>query len=220
MKDDDLGDYEDELKNLDYSDEDEEKDKKIEKVEKKKEEEEIDFDSGEISLKDEDVSSLSEEDKKEEEEIDSKLFSGQQIADRKIKINEDELFRGNKVIEALVKTHSVNVERYKAKEEESSEEQDEAIVDRPKYMVNALGLVDDKFCDEYKRMFGDIDDLPKGLKMWRIEKFLPVKIPIHHLGRFYTKETYLILNIKEESRGGKEVNLHMWLGKETTMDKR
>ena len=87
-------------------------------------------------------------------------------------------------------------------------------------MVNALGLVDDKFCDEYKRMFGDIDDLPKGLRMWRIEKFLPVKIPIHHLGRFYSKETYLILNIKEESRGGKELNLHIWLGKETTMDKR
>eukprot|EP01091_Cochliopodium_minus_P020279 TRINITY_DN8817_c0_g1_i1.p1 TRINITY_DN8817_c0_g1~~TRINITY_DN8817_c0_g1_i1.p1 ORF type:complete len:1040 (+),score=379.30 TRINITY_DN8817_c0_g1_i1:100-3219(+) len=208
---------EDELKDLDYSSEEDEKDQN---VKKDKKDDDDDLDSPDISLKDEDVSSdlPSDEDKKKDvEEIDSKLFSGEVLSDRKKTINEDELLRGNKLIDALVKGHTINIDKFKAKDEDSSEEEKEKEIVRSDKMV--MGLGDEDYFDEYKRIFGDIEELPKGLRMWRIEKFVPVKIPIHHLGRFYTKETYLILNIKEESRGGKEVYLHMWMGNDTTMDK-
>lgn len=57
-----------------------------------------------------------------------------------------------------------------------------------------------------------------GLEIWRIENFKPVKFPQNDYGKFYSGDSYIILNTKVNKRGEKTWDIHYWLGKETTQD--
>ncbi|KAI5700119.1 hypothetical protein M8J75_014530 [Diaphorina citri] len=60
-----------------------------------------------------------------------------------------------------------------------------------------------------------------GLKIWRIEKFEPVPVPEKSYGKFYSGDSYIVLNTKEEKGNKKKTfswDVHFWLGKETSQD--
>lgn len=58
----------------------------------------------------------------------------------------------------------------------------------------------------------------KGIELWRIEDFEPVLVPRAELGKFYSGDSYIILNSKEDARGRLSWDLHYWLGSKTTQD--
>ncbi|XP_028145378.1 actin depolymerising venom protein gelsolin 1 [Diabrotica virgifera virgifera] len=57
-----------------------------------------------------------------------------------------------------------------------------------------------------------------GLEIWRIEDFKPVPYPKNQYGKFYTGDSYIILNTKTTRSGAKVHDLHFWLGAETSQD--
>ncbi|XP_052860411.1 gelsolin isoform X3 [Anopheles cruzii] len=58
----------------------------------------------------------------------------------------------------------------------------------------------------------------KGLEVWRIENFEPVPVPVKEYGKFYTGDSYIVLNTKESKSGILSWDVHFWLGLETTQD--
>ena len=59
-----------------------------------------------------------------------------------------------------------------------------------------------------------------GLEIWRIEKLLPVPVPAETYGKFFTGDSYIVLNTyKKNARSNTlSYDIHFWLGKETTQD--
>lgn len=57
-----------------------------------------------------------------------------------------------------------------------------------------------------------------GLEIWRIEDFKPVAYPKNQYGKFYTGDSYIVLNTKVRNSGAREYDLHFWLGAETSQD--
>lgn len=58
-----------------------------------------------------------------------------------------------------------------------------------------------------------------GLEIWRIENFKPVPLPKSDYGRFYTGDSYVVL--QTSGRGGAgaySYDIHFWLGKDTSQD--
>uniref|UniRef100_A0A903Z0F0 Gelsolin-like domain-containing protein n=1 Tax=Anopheles minimus TaxID=112268 RepID=A0A903Z0F0_9DIPT len=60
--------------------------------------------------------------------------------------------------------------------------------------------------------------ISKGLEVWRIENFEPVPLPVKEYGKFYTGDSYIVLNTKESKGGVLSWDVHFWLGLETTQD--
>ncbi|XP_026475030.1 gelsolin isoform X2 [Ctenocephalides felis] len=58
----------------------------------------------------------------------------------------------------------------------------------------------------------------KGLEVWRVENFEPVAYPKNDFGKFYTGDSYIILNTKEDKKGQFSWDVHFWLGLETSQD--
>ncbi|KFB47218.1 hypothetical protein ZHAS_00015242 [Anopheles sinensis] len=58
----------------------------------------------------------------------------------------------------------------------------------------------------------------KGLELWRIENFEPVPVPVREYGKFYTGDSYIVLNTKASKSGVLSWDVHFWLGLETTQD--
>ncbi|XP_035894130.1 gelsolin-like isoform X3 [Anopheles stephensi] len=58
----------------------------------------------------------------------------------------------------------------------------------------------------------------KGLELWRIENFEPVPVPVKEYGKFYTGDSYIVLNTKESKSGVLSWDVHFWLGLETSQD--
>ncbi|EDW05022.1 GH23246 [Drosophila grimshawi] len=58
-----------------------------------------------------------------------------------------------------------------------------------------------------------------GLEIWRIENFEPVPYPPNNYGKFYTGDSFIILNTRENPKS-KELSwdVHFWLGSETSTD--
>jgi len=58
-----------------------------------------------------------------------------------------------------------------------------------------------------------------GVEIWRIEKLAPVKQQDPELfGKFYTGDSYIVLNTLESKTGTRSWNVHFWLGAETSQD--
>ncbi|GJZ42403.1 villin-3 isoform X1 [Tanacetum coccineum] len=58
-----------------------------------------------------------------------------------------------------------------------------------------------------------------GLEIWRIEKFQPVPVPKSDYGKFYSGDSYIVL--QTYGRGGSGIysyNIHFWQGKDTSKD--
>jgi gelsolin len=57
-----------------------------------------------------------------------------------------------------------------------------------------------------------------GIQIWRIQNFKPVAYPQEEFGKFYTGDSYIILNTKVNKRGEKSWDIHFWLGSQTSQD--
>ncbi|XP_042394034.1 villin-2-like [Zingiber officinale] len=56
-----------------------------------------------------------------------------------------------------------------------------------------------------------------GMEVWRIENFQPVPLPKSDYGKFYSGDSYIIL--QTTSRGGAYVyDIHFWIGKDSSQD--
>ncbi|XP_016992685.2 gelsolin isoform X1 [Drosophila takahashii] len=58
-----------------------------------------------------------------------------------------------------------------------------------------------------------------GLEIWRIENFEPVVYPKNNYGKFYTGDSFIVLNTIESQKDKKlSWDVHFWLGSETSTD--
>ncbi|XP_057547809.1 villin-3-like [Amaranthus tricolor] len=57
-----------------------------------------------------------------------------------------------------------------------------------------------------------------GTEIWRIENFLPVPLPKSDYGKFYTGDSYIILQTSPGRGGAYLYDIHFWLGKDTSQD--
>ncbi|KAK9069227.1 hypothetical protein SSX86_013343 [Deinandra increscens subsp. villosa] len=60
---------------------------------------------------------------------------------------------------------------------------------------------------------------PRGVEIWRIENFKPVPLPKSDYGRFYSGDSYVVLQTSGRAgAGGYTYDIHFWLGKDTSQD--
>jgi hypothetical protein len=57
-----------------------------------------------------------------------------------------------------------------------------------------------------------------GTEIWRIENFQPVPLPKSGYGRFYSGDSYIILQTTPGKGGAYLYDIHFWLGKDTSQD--
>ncbi|XP_025420933.1 gelsolin-like [Sipha flava] len=59
-----------------------------------------------------------------------------------------------------------------------------------------------------------------GLKIWRIENFEPVPYPVKDYGKFYTGDSYIVLNSKEDKSKNKKFtsDIYYWSGSSSSQD--
>ncbi|ONK78389.1 uncharacterized protein A4U43_C02F18270 [Asparagus officinalis] len=55
-----------------------------------------------------------------------------------------------------------------------------------------------------------------GLEIWRIENFQPVALPKADYGKFYSGDSYIVLQTSAGRGGAYLYDIHFWLGKETS----
>ncbi|KAG8371960.1 hypothetical protein BUALT_Bualt12G0017100 [Buddleja alternifolia] len=57
-----------------------------------------------------------------------------------------------------------------------------------------------------------------GTEIWRIENFVPVPLPKSDYGKFYSGDSYIILQTSPGKGGAYLYDIHFWLGKDTSQD--
>ncbi|KAL8493979.1 hypothetical protein ACS0TY_024960 [Phlomoides rotata] len=57
-----------------------------------------------------------------------------------------------------------------------------------------------------------------GTEIWRIENFQPVPLPKSDYGKFYSGDSYIILQTTSGKGGSYLFDIHFWLGKDTSQD--
>ncbi|KAI3472199.1 hypothetical protein Pfo_029687 [Paulownia fortunei] len=57
-----------------------------------------------------------------------------------------------------------------------------------------------------------------GTEIWRIENFQPVPLPKSDYGKFYSGDSYIILQTSSGKGGAYLYDIHFWLGKDTSQD--
>ncbi|CAI9099911.1 OLC1v1036806C1 [Oldenlandia corymbosa var. corymbosa] len=57
-----------------------------------------------------------------------------------------------------------------------------------------------------------------GTEIWRIENFQPVPLPKSDYGKFYSGDSYIILQTSPGKGGAYLYDIHFWLGKDTSQD--
>ncbi|CAL5423308.1 unnamed protein product [Camellia sinensis] len=57
-----------------------------------------------------------------------------------------------------------------------------------------------------------------GTEIWRIENFQPVPLPKSDYGKFYSGDSYIILQTTNNRGGAYLYDIHFWLGKDTSQD--
>lgn len=68
-------------------------------------------------------------------------------------------------------------------------------------------------------IFGDDVAVKTGLQIWRVENFKPVRIAPEFHGQFYVGDSYIVLSSIIEG-DYKSMNLHFWLGKDSSQDEK
>ncbi|URE45110.1 Villin headpiece domain [Musa troglodytarum] len=58
----------------------------------------------------------------------------------------------------------------------------------------------------------------RGTEIWRIENFQPVPLPKSDYGKFYSGDTYIILQTTSGKGGAYLYDIHFWIGKESSQD--
>ncbi|XP_009767117.1 villin-2-like [Nicotiana sylvestris] len=57
-----------------------------------------------------------------------------------------------------------------------------------------------------------------GTEIWRIEDFQPVPLPKSEYGKFYSGDSYIVLQTTSGKGGSYIYDIHFWLGKDTSQD--
>ncbi|XP_051150197.1 villin-3-like [Andrographis paniculata] len=57
-----------------------------------------------------------------------------------------------------------------------------------------------------------------GTEIWRIENFLPIPLPKSDYGKFYSGDSYIVLQTSPGKGGAYLYDIHFWLGKDTSPD--
>ncbi|KAJ8534232.1 hypothetical protein K7X08_007556 [Anisodus acutangulus] len=57
-----------------------------------------------------------------------------------------------------------------------------------------------------------------GTEIWRIENFQPVPLPKSEHGKFYSGDSYIVLQTTSDRGGAYWYDIHFWLGKDTSQD--
>uniref|UniRef100_A0A5B6ZF82 Putative villin-2 n=1 Tax=Davidia involucrata TaxID=16924 RepID=A0A5B6ZF82_DAVIN len=57
-----------------------------------------------------------------------------------------------------------------------------------------------------------------GTEIWRIENFQPVALPKSEYGKFYSGDSYIVLQTSSGKGGAYLFDIHFWLGKDTSQD--
>ena len=57
-----------------------------------------------------------------------------------------------------------------------------------------------------------------GLEIWRIEKLKPAPVAPAQFGKFYSGDSYIVLNTYHTKEGQRRYDAHFWLGTETSQD--
>ncbi|CAA3011222.1 villin-3-like [Olea europaea subsp. europaea] len=57
-----------------------------------------------------------------------------------------------------------------------------------------------------------------GTEIWRIENFQPVPLPKSDYGKFYSGDSYILLQTSPGKGGAYLYDIHFWLGKDTSQD--
>lgn len=57
-----------------------------------------------------------------------------------------------------------------------------------------------------------------GTEIWRIENFQPVPLPKSNYGKFYSGDSYIVLQTTSGKGGAYNYDIHFWLGKDTSQD--
>ncbi|XP_047314420.1 villin-3-like, partial [Impatiens glandulifera] len=57
-----------------------------------------------------------------------------------------------------------------------------------------------------------------GTEIWRIENFQPVALPKSDYGKFYSGDSYIVLQTTAGKGGAYLYDAHFWLGKDTSQD--
>ncbi|KAG6520950.1 hypothetical protein ZIOFF_018015 [Zingiber officinale] len=58
----------------------------------------------------------------------------------------------------------------------------------------------------------------RGMEIWRIENFQPVALPKSDYGKFFSGDSYIILQTTSNKGGGYLYDIHFWIGKESSQD--
>ncbi|KAJ0261526.1 Villin-5 [Hirschfeldia incana] len=70
----------------------------------------------------------------------------------------------------------------------------------------------------------DLDDAlqgcgqKSGIEIWRIENFKPVAVPKESHGKFFSGDSYIVLNTTASRSGSLHHDIHYWLGKDSSQD--
>ncbi|KAJ8562674.1 hypothetical protein K7X08_031126 [Anisodus acutangulus] len=79
-------------------------------------------------------------------------------------------------------------------------------------------------CREGNSWFGQNIEIPEGAgqrvgtEIWRIEDFQPVPLPKSDYGKFYSGDSYIVLQTTSGKGGAYLYDIHFWLGKDTSQD--
>uniref|UniRef100_A0A803P6R3 HP domain-containing protein n=1 Tax=Cannabis sativa TaxID=3483 RepID=A0A803P6R3_CANSA len=57
-----------------------------------------------------------------------------------------------------------------------------------------------------------------GTEIWRIENFQPVPLPKSDYGKFYSGDSYIVLQTSQGRGGAYVYDIHFWIGKDTSQD--
>ncbi|KAH9305777.1 hypothetical protein KI387_010181, partial [Taxus chinensis] len=57
-----------------------------------------------------------------------------------------------------------------------------------------------------------------GMDLWRIENLHPVVIPKSEYGKFYSKDSYIVLQTGASTSGTRHYDIFFWIGKDTSQD--
>ncbi|KAL3637230.1 Villin-3 [Castilleja foliolosa] len=57
-----------------------------------------------------------------------------------------------------------------------------------------------------------------GTEIWRIENFIPIPLPKSDYGKFYSGDSYILLQTTPGKGGAYLFDIHFWLGKDTSQD--
>ena len=112
--------------------------------------------------------------------------------------------QGAALVSAMAGGKSKDLSKYIHAANSDDEDEEAVKEDTKQYMVNPLTFGREDRSDEYGAIFGkDLEWFPDGLRVWKMERFLPKPVPVHLYGKFLTRETYLILEIADDEDGSK-----------------